>query len=92
MSEAAVISAMPRTREPALKAFVTINKGFTASARLNQEIKAYVKANLSLEVDLKEVSFIDEMPQDPLRQNSSQGLADPPTGASDWRYHQYQGG
>ena len=63
VSEAAVISAMPRTREPALKAFVTINKGFTASARLNQEIKAYVKANLSLEVDLKEVSFIDEMPK-----------------------------
>ncbi|HDR16285.1 MAG TPA: hypothetical protein ENN79_12530, partial [Desulfobacteraceae bacterium] len=46
---AAVISkgAEPDDGVSYLKAFLTIHKGFTPSVRLNHEIKAFVKANLS---------------------------------------------
>jgi len=46
-----------------LKAFVIINKGFTPSARLNYEIKAFVKTNLHYLVPLTEITFVDELPK-----------------------------
>ncbi|MCP4346802.1 MAG: AMP-binding protein [Desulfobacterales bacterium] len=63
VSEAAVISRGSKPGEPLLKAFITINKGFNPSARLNQEIKAFVKANLSSEITLKEIAFLEEIPK-----------------------------
>ncbi len=61
--EAAVISKSTRPSAPHLKAFITINKGFTPSNRLNQEIKAFVKASLSSDTPLKEVDFLDALPK-----------------------------
>lgn len=63
VSEAAVISRGVTPGEPFLKAFVTVNKGFTPSSRLNREIKAFVKASLSSEITLKEVVFLEEIPK-----------------------------
>jgi len=61
--EAAVISKMSRPLQPYVKAFVTIDQGFTPSARLSQEIKEFVKANLSSELPLLEVAFLKELPK-----------------------------
>jgi len=61
--EAAVISKLANPGEPRIKAFISINKNLTPSARLNQEIKAFVKADLSSEVILKEIVFMDEIPK-----------------------------
>ncbi len=63
VQEAAVISRGGRPGEPALKAFITVHKGVTPSGRLNQDIKAFVKAGLSHEVSLSEVVFLDEIPK-----------------------------
>ena len=61
--EAAVISKSTPPDETHLKAFITISKGFTPSNRLNQEIKAFVKGNLSPETPLKEVAFLEKLPK-----------------------------
>ncbi len=61
--EAAVISKGVKGGEPFLKAFIATNKGFTPSTRLNQEIKAFVRANLSSEILLKEIAFLEEIPK-----------------------------
>ena len=65
VNEAAVISkgGDPRTGKSFVKAFISINKKFSPSTRLNQEIKAFVKANLSSEIILKEIAFLDEIPK-----------------------------
>ena len=62
---AAVISkgAEPDDGVSYLKAFLTIHKGFTPSVRLNHEIKAFVKANLSQDIIVKEISFLDRLPR-----------------------------
>ncbi len=61
--EAAVISKGTRSKAPHLKAFITIHKAFTPSKRLNQEIKAFVRGNLSPDIPLKEVAFLDSLPK-----------------------------
>jgi acetyl-CoA synthetase len=65
VSEAAVISkgSEPDEGVSYLKAFITINKGFTRSARLNHEIKAFVKASLSSDIVVKELSFLKALPK-----------------------------
>jgi acetyl-CoA synthetase len=63
VNEAAVISKGSRNGEHFLKAFVAVRKGFTASARLNQEIKAYVKASFPPDIVLREITFLDEIPK-----------------------------
>jgi acetyl-CoA synthetase len=63
VKEAAVISQTPGTGQATVKAFVTINRGFTPSVRLNQEIKAFVKTNLHYLVPLTEIAFMDELPK-----------------------------
>ena len=63
VAEAAVISKMTDPGKVTLKAFVTISKGFTASARLNFEIKAFVKTNLHYLVPLTEIAFVEELPK-----------------------------
>jgi acetyl-CoA synthetase len=62
--EAAIIAKrVVSTGVPRLKAFVTLNRGFTPSARLNQEIKALVDANYSFEIVLREIAFLEELPK-----------------------------
>ncbi|RJR24665.1 MAG: acyl-CoA synthetase [Desulfobacteraceae bacterium] len=61
--EAAVISKANKGGQPSLKAFITLSRAFTPSNRLNQEIRAFVKANLSPDVPLKEVEFMDSLPR-----------------------------
>ncbi len=65
VSEAAVISkgSEPDEGVSYLKAFITINKGFTRSARLNHEIRAFVKASLSSDIIVKELSFLEMLPK-----------------------------
>jgi acetyl-CoA synthetase len=63
VKEAAVISKGPGQSQPHLKAFVTIAAGYTPSSRLNHEIKAFLKANLSAEVPLREIAFLDQLPK-----------------------------
>ena len=61
--EAAVISKSGPSSSPHLKAFITISKTVTPSNRLKQEIKAFVKANLSPDTPLKEIDFLEELPK-----------------------------
>jgi len=63
--EAVVISkgGDPGTGKSFVKAYITINRNFSPSARLNHEIKEYVKANLSSDIILKEIDFLDKIPK-----------------------------
>ena len=63
ISEAVVISLGSTSGKTSVKAYVTVARGFTASARLNHEIKTFVKANFSPELPLAEVVFMDELPK-----------------------------
>jgi acetyl-CoA synthetase len=63
VSEAVVISLGSTSGKASVKAYVTISRGSTASARLNHEIKSFVKANFSPELPLSEVVFMDELPK-----------------------------
>jgi acetyl-CoA synthetase len=61
--EAAVISKSSGAIGPHLKAFIAIKKQFQESNRLKQEIKAFVRANLSAEIPLKEVEVLEKLPR-----------------------------
>ncbi len=65
VSEAAVISkgGDPGTGKSFVKAFITVNKNFSPSTRLNHEINAFVKANLSSDIILREIAFLDNIPK-----------------------------
>ncbi|MEW6352576.1 MAG: AMP-binding protein [Thermodesulfobacteriota bacterium] len=63
VAEAAAIAKGTNVGKPKVKAFVTLNRGLTRSARLNHEIRAFVKANLHSDVPLSEVEFVDELPK-----------------------------
>ncbi len=63
VAEAAVIALHQGEGQPKVKAFVTVDKTVTPSTRLGLEIKAFVRANLSAEVPLTEVAFLDELPK-----------------------------
>lgn len=65
VKEAAVISKEFESNKPGLKAFVTITRASSPSTRLNRELKAYVRANLSPDVVLAEVEFVRELPKTP---------------------------
>ena len=61
--ESAVIAKPSHSNGPNLKAFITLTKGVAPSARLNREIRAFVKGNLSSEVPLNEIEFIERLPK-----------------------------
>ena len=65
VEEAAVISSGSEPDEGLsyLKAFITINRCLTPSTRLNHEIKAFVKASLSEDIVIKEISFLKGLPK-----------------------------
>ncbi|MFO7860620.1 MAG: AMP-binding protein [Desulfosalsimonas sp.] len=65
VAEAAVIS---KGREPGrgishLKAYVTLKQGYTPSNRLKYEIRAFLKGNLSSELLVRELVFLDKLPK-----------------------------
>ena len=63
--EAAVIAmgSAPGEGVSYLKAFIVLTPGLTPSVRLGMEIKAYVKANLSSDVILQDIEFMDDLPK-----------------------------
>ncbi len=61
--EVAVIYMGAHPDETLLKAFIVVSGGHTPSNRLKQEIKAYIKGNLSSDIPLKEVAFLDKLPK-----------------------------
>ena len=63
VAEAAAISLRSIAGKTYVKVFLTPKKGLSGSARLNQEIKAFMKANFSPEIPLKEVVFMEELPK-----------------------------
>ncbi len=63
VAEAGVISKAPDKTKVMCKAFVKVAKGYTASTRLNHEIRAFVKTNLHSEIPLGEIEFIAELPK-----------------------------
>jgi acetyl-CoA synthetase len=65
VNEAVVISkgGDPGTGKSFIKAFINVHRSFSPSGRLNQEIRAFVKANLSSDIVVKEIDFIDRIPK-----------------------------
>jgi acetyl-CoA synthetase len=63
VSEAVAISVGSVAGRTSVKAFVTINRGFNVSARLNHEIKTFVKSNFPPEIPLTEIVILDELPK-----------------------------
>lgn len=63
VNDAAVIAKTSESGLASIKAFVTIDRGFTPSARLNHEIKTYVRTNLPSEIVLTDLMFLDELPK-----------------------------
>jgi len=61
--ESAVISKGNHKYDPHLKAFIMLTHFNTPSKRLNQEIKAFVKGNLSPDVPLNEIEFLEKLPK-----------------------------
>ncbi len=61
--EAAAISVGSLGAKPTVKAYVVLKNGVIASTRLNQEIKSFLKANLSPDIPLSEVEFMVELPK-----------------------------
>ena len=63
VAEAVAISTSSPAGRPTFKAFVRLKSGYTASKRLNLEIKNFVKASFSPEIPLSEIVFLDELPK-----------------------------
>ncbi len=65
VAEAAVISkgGDPGSGKSTVKAFIVPNPSFSPSGRLAQEIRAFLRANLSEEIVVRDISFIDRIPK-----------------------------
>jgi len=63
VSEAVAISLGTLSGKVIVKVYVTINRGYTPSKRLNHEIKTFVQTNFKGELPLAEVVFMDELPK-----------------------------
>lgn len=65
VQEAAVISkgGDPGTGTSFVKAFIRISENFAPSDRLSHEIKAFVRTNLSSDIVVKEIAFLDKIPK-----------------------------
>ena len=65
VTEAAVIGKPDPERTEIVKAFVVLQKGYSASDSLIVELQNYVRKRLSAHAFPREVSFIDELPKTP---------------------------
>lgn len=63
VAESVVISVRTPDGKATFKAFLRVKDGFTPSARLNIEIKTFVRANFTPEIPLSEIVFMEELPR-----------------------------
>ncbi|MGC8907179.1 MAG: AMP-binding protein [Desulfomonilaceae bacterium] len=63
VEETATIALRRPNTNVQIKAFVVLKRGFVPSRRMQVEIKAFVKANLSPHISLTEVEFMEELPK-----------------------------
>jgi len=63
VAEAMVIAVRAPDGKANFRAFVRVKEGFTASKRLNLEIRNFVRASFSPEIPLAEIVFMDELPR-----------------------------
>ncbi len=63
VEETATIALRRPNTNVQIKAFVVLKRGFVPSRRMQVEIKAFVKANLSPHIPLTEVEFMEELPK-----------------------------
>lgn len=61
--EAGVIGKPDQLRGNIIKAFITINKGYTASDALKEAIRQFVKLKLAAHAAPKEIEIVDELPK-----------------------------
>ena len=61
--EAAAIAWSAKPGEPLIKAYVTCHPGIIPSARLNQEIRDFVKTGLASDINIQELVFIENIPK-----------------------------
>ena len=65
VTEAAVIGKPDPERTEIVKAFIVLQKGYSASDSLIVELQNYVRKRLSAHAFPREISFIDELPKTP---------------------------
>ncbi len=65
VEEVAVTSVPDVVRGSVIKAFVKPSKGYTASSRLAQQIKAFVRKTLSLHEYPRVIEFVNKLPKTP---------------------------
>ena len=65
VEESAVVGSPDKNRGEIVKAFVVLNKGFSSSDDLKEEIKDFVKTGLSKHEYPREIEFIAELPKTP---------------------------
>lgn len=65
ISEVAVVGVPDIERSEVVKAFVVLLSGYVPSEELGEELKLYVKENLSAHEYPREIEFIDELPKTP---------------------------
>jgi len=65
VSEAAVISkgVEPGSGRSAVKAFIVLDPEYSPSSRLSQEIRAFLRGNISPEIEVREIAFLDKLPR-----------------------------
>ncbi len=63
VAEAAVIGVPDETAGEVVKAFVTLNAGFTADAALERELRGHARKRLGPAVAPREIVFRDELPR-----------------------------
>jgi acetyl-CoA synthetase len=63
--ESAVISkgTEPGSGISTLKAFITLKAGYLPSTRLTYEIKAFLKGNLSTDIQIRDIAVLDKLPK-----------------------------
>ena len=65
VAEAAVVGKPDQLRGEAIKAYVTLVPGASASQELSEQLKNFVKEHLSAHEYPREVEFIDQLPKTP---------------------------
>jgi acetyl-CoA synthetase len=65
VEESAVVGSPDKNRGEIVKAFVALNKGYSGSEDLAEEIKDFVKTRLSKHEYPREIEFIAELPKTP---------------------------
>ena len=65
VAEVAVVGKPDPLRGEVVKAYVVVKPGYTPSAALAEELRQFVRANLSAHAYPREVEFVDQLPKTP---------------------------